>query len=134
MCEVVERINNIEALLAESLSHQKELEKQQSYYDTLLSDIDHELEYTKLSAPHLAKITRYRQEALRRRREVKKELHKVTTFNIAIGAKSFLDKTKNGAKLVQKNIQKAARPDFYHQKGVIGKIMDMEDVRQFEMV
>lgn len=124
MCKVQEISEQLIPIMEDAVELEKQLQKKVQEYNTLLTNIDHELQLMKLNAPKLAKVMKYRQTILLERRGIKDQYTRIKTFNAQAQIKHALGHMKAATKNNEKLHQTHTSPNWIKDTGVVAKILN----------
>lgn len=128
MSKVIEKLIDILPFLTEVENDYKAMTKKLQEVDWEISDLQHELELSKLSAVELMRTTKELVKVLQKRREIKNEMHIMHHVKccVSCGAKNIITSIKNMQKLIEYMPDKAYTPrvrtDIKLYKGKLKKI------------
>lgn len=130
MNKVVGKLIDILPFLTEVENEYKGLSKKQQEVDWEISDLQHELELSKLSAVEMMKTTKELIKVLQKRREIKNEIYIMHHVKCCVseGTKNIISMIKNMQKLIatapDKTYTPRVRTDIKLYKGKLKNIDD----------
>lgn len=122
MCKATSLSTQITSLLNEAIDERERLKTRLSELDSILSEVYHELEITKLNACQGYKVTKYIQGILKERRKIKNDLVSMQCLDDLINMSKTKQKFENASKRTEK-LRNYQINKMIKSRGVLSKII-----------